>query len=178
MKARSTPKRRINAKAARFRLRVGRSKLHRYGVFALEDIPRDRRVIEYTGKRVTVEQAARIRPPADIYIAWISGNGWWTAGAAVAARVHEPFVPAQFAAAARRRPPTTLQPPEDPHRRRTDLELPLSDQAEAHSVPLWRARVPRDAAAPIKLTMPARSVPKSAFSGIERLACVEILNGE
>jgi len=74
MKARGTPKRRINAKAARFRLRIGRSKLHRYGVFALEDIPRGRRVIEYTGKRVTVEQAAKIRPPADAYIAWISGN--------------------------------------------------------------------------------------------------------
>ncbi len=31
-----------------------------------------------------------------------------------------------------------VQPTEDPSRRRTDLELPLSNQGEAHSVPLWR----------------------------------------
>lgn len=66
------PKRRINPKAARFRLRIGRSKLHRYGVFALEDIPAGRQVIEYTGKRLTLGQACKIRPPEDIYIAWLT----------------------------------------------------------------------------------------------------------
>jgi SET domain-containing protein len=74
MKAPGTPKRRINPKAARFRLRIARSTLHRYGVFALEDIPGGRRVIEYTGKRLTFEQAAKIRPPEDIYLAWIHGG--------------------------------------------------------------------------------------------------------
>lgn len=74
IKARGTPKRRIDPKFARFRLRIGRSKLHRYGVFAQQDIPRGRRVIEYRGKRLTLEQASKIRPPADAYIAWIGGN--------------------------------------------------------------------------------------------------------
>lgn len=72
MKAPASPKRRINPKFARFRMRIGRSGLHRYGVYALEDIPAGRRVIEYTGKRLTLEQAVKIRPPKDIYIAWLT----------------------------------------------------------------------------------------------------------
>ena len=38
----------------------------------MEDIPAGRRVIEYTGKRLTLMQAFKIRPPQDIYIAWIN----------------------------------------------------------------------------------------------------------
>jgi SET domain-containing protein len=79
MKASGTPKRRINPKAARFRLRIGRSTLHRYGVFALENIPGGRRVIEYTGKRLTFEQAIKIRPPQDTYLAWIKSD-WYLDG--------------------------------------------------------------------------------------------------
>ncbi|MFZ3329797.1 MAG: SET domain-containing protein-lysine N-methyltransferase [Candidatus Acidiferrales bacterium] len=74
MSAARENKRQINARVACYRLRIGRSKLHRYGVFALEDIPRDRRVIEYTGKRLRIEQAVKISPPNDIYIARISGS--------------------------------------------------------------------------------------------------------
>jgi SET domain-containing protein len=66
--------RRINSKFARFRMRIGRSRLHRYGVYALEAIPAGRRVIEYTGKRLTLEQAAKIRAPEDIYVAWINSQ--------------------------------------------------------------------------------------------------------
>ncbi len=72
MKALAAPKRRINPEAARYRMQIGRSGLHRYGVFALEHIPAGRRVIEYTGKCLTLEQAVKIRPPKDIYIAWIT----------------------------------------------------------------------------------------------------------
>ena len=79
MTASGTPKRRINPTAARFRLRIRRSTLHRYGVFALEDIPGGRRVIEYTGKRLTFEQAIKIRPPQDTYLAWIKPD-WYLDG--------------------------------------------------------------------------------------------------
>ena len=72
MKGPNPKQRLINPKAARFRLRIGRSTLHRYGVFALEEIPADRRVIEYTGKCLTLEQAVKIGPPKDIYVAWIT----------------------------------------------------------------------------------------------------------
>ena len=72
MKLPRSQTRRINPKAARFRMRIGRSALHRQGVFALEDIPAGRCVIEYTGKRLNLAQACKIRPPQDIYIAWIN----------------------------------------------------------------------------------------------------------
>jgi len=41
----------VDPRFAGFRLRVGRSRIERYGVFACEPIPRGRKVIEYTGKR-------------------------------------------------------------------------------------------------------------------------------
>lgn len=65
---------RINPKTANYRLRVARSRLHRYGVFALEDIPAGRRVIEYTGKHLDRAEAARIHPPKDIYLAGMNSR--------------------------------------------------------------------------------------------------------
>ncbi len=43
----------IDPKAACFRLRVGKSKIHRWGIYAEEDIPARRKVIEYTGERIS-----------------------------------------------------------------------------------------------------------------------------
>jgi SET domain-containing protein len=70
----SLKSRRINPKAAGYRLQVARSALHRYGVFALEDIPRGRRVLEYTGKLLAYGDAAKIGTPADTYIAMMDFN--------------------------------------------------------------------------------------------------------
>lgn len=50
---------RINPKHARFRLRIRRSAIEGWGIFALEAIPRGSKVIEYTGDRLSLEQAAR-----------------------------------------------------------------------------------------------------------------------
>ncbi|MGC1171854.1 MAG: SET domain-containing protein [Candidatus Acidiferrales bacterium] len=74
MNAPGTKSHQINRKTACYRLRVADSTLHRYGVFALEDISRGRRVIEYTGKRLTYGDAARIVPPKDIYIAAMNSD--------------------------------------------------------------------------------------------------------
>jgi hypothetical protein len=41
---------RINPKFARFDLCIGHSGIHRFGVYALENIPARRVVIEYTGR--------------------------------------------------------------------------------------------------------------------------------
>jgi len=79
MKAPSRKTPRINPKTACFDLRVGRSSLHRYGVFALEDIPRRRRVIEYTGKRLTYEQVWKIDFPNDAYLARVNDR-WFVDG--------------------------------------------------------------------------------------------------
>lgn len=49
----------INADFACFRLSVHPSKIHRRGVFAEEHIPAGRKVIEYTGERVSRREAKR-----------------------------------------------------------------------------------------------------------------------
>lgn len=41
------------------RLRVGRSSIHRMGVFAAEDIASGQKVIEYTGERITQREARK-----------------------------------------------------------------------------------------------------------------------
>jgi uncharacterized protein len=43
----------INAQFAQYRLRVAPSKIHRWGVYAQEFIPAKRKVIEYTGERIS-----------------------------------------------------------------------------------------------------------------------------
>lgn len=43
----------INPKFACFRLRVDKSKIHRWGIYAEEEIPPRRKVIEYTGERIS-----------------------------------------------------------------------------------------------------------------------------
>lgn len=48
---------RINPDLACFRMEIRRSKIHRYGVYALEPIPARRKVIEYTGERLNRKQA-------------------------------------------------------------------------------------------------------------------------
>src|SRR5690348_18303593 len=42
-----------------FRLRISRSKIHRWGVFSLDTIPRGKKVIEYLGDHLTLTQASR-----------------------------------------------------------------------------------------------------------------------
>src|SRR5689334_20835855 len=49
----------INSEYCSFKLRVGRSKIHRWGVYAAEDIPKNRKVIEYTGERISRRETKR-----------------------------------------------------------------------------------------------------------------------
>jgi SET domain-containing protein len=55
---------RIDPDACRFKLRPGRSRIHRWGVFAAEPIPARRVVIEYTGERIGLKESRRrgVRP--------------------------------------------------------------------------------------------------------------------
>jgi len=60
----------IDPRFARFRLRVRRSSIDRYGVYACERIPRGSRVIEYTGKLLPypkVRKTVRNRTPGRTY---------------------------------------------------------------------------------------------------------------
>ena len=45
--------------ASRFSLKIKRSRIHRYGVFAMQDIPKGARVIEYTGERISRREISR-----------------------------------------------------------------------------------------------------------------------
>jgi SET domain-containing protein len=45
--------------ASKFVLQIRRSRIHRYGVFAMEDIPKRTRVIEYTGERISRRDICR-----------------------------------------------------------------------------------------------------------------------
>lgn len=49
----------VDPRFTRHRLRVSRSRIDRFGVFAGENIPRGRKVIEYTGERITNREANR-----------------------------------------------------------------------------------------------------------------------
>ena len=59
---------RIDPAACAFQLRLARSRVHRWGVFAGEDIPFRRRVIEYTGERIGLREAWRRRLRPQLYL--------------------------------------------------------------------------------------------------------------
>jgi SET domain-containing protein len=50
---------RLNAKVASFELHIRHSRIERFGVFAGEAIPAHKRVIQYTGERITGQEAFR-----------------------------------------------------------------------------------------------------------------------
>jgi SET domain-containing protein len=49
----------INPKYCSFKVRLGRSKIHRWGVYAGEPIPRGRKVLEYVGERINRVETKR-----------------------------------------------------------------------------------------------------------------------
>ena len=49
----------IDPRYARFRLEIRQSSIHHRGVFALEPIPAGRKVIEYTGERISRRETKR-----------------------------------------------------------------------------------------------------------------------
>jgi SET domain-containing protein len=50
---------RIDERYACFRLKIRKSKIHRFGVYAAERIPAHRKVIEYTGERISRRETKR-----------------------------------------------------------------------------------------------------------------------
>jgi SET domain-containing protein len=58
-----------------FRLRVGKSKIHRWGVYAVQDIPANRKVIEYTGERVS-RRETKIRASRPLNYIFTLDNYW------------------------------------------------------------------------------------------------------
>ena len=115
---------------------IARSSLHRYGVFALEDIPRGRRVHRIHRQTPDDRSGNQDRPPErrvhrGHQFAVVRGRPPGGSGA----ELIEPLVPAQFAAAVHARPSAVFQPAEDTRRPGTDLEIPLRGQNAARAVP-------------------------------------------
>ena len=67
---------RIDPRHACFDIRIQRSKIHRYGVYAGETIPARRKVIEYTGARLNRKEAAAIESGKYTYLFAI--DDYWT----------------------------------------------------------------------------------------------------
>lgn len=67
---------RIDPRYACFDIVIRRSKIHRYGVYANETIPANRKVIEYTGLRLNRKQAAAIESGQYTYL--FAVDNYWT----------------------------------------------------------------------------------------------------
>ncbi|MEP7365001.1 MAG: SET domain-containing protein-lysine N-methyltransferase [Acidobacteriota bacterium] len=55
----------------KFAIRYKKSKIHRWGIFADEDIPARRRVIEYTGERIDAREVVRRSVRPHVYHFWV-----------------------------------------------------------------------------------------------------------
>ena len=64
-----------------FRMVIRRSRIHRYGVYALEKIPANHKVIEYTGERVNRREAKKRGEGDHTYLFGV--DDYWTLDGAV-----------------------------------------------------------------------------------------------
>ena len=60
-----------------FRLQIGKSTIHRRGVFATESVPANRKVIEYTGKILNRNQAKAKRDADHLYLFSLDERDYW-----------------------------------------------------------------------------------------------------
>jgi SET domain-containing protein len=71
----------INPKYACYRLTIRESQIHRRGVYALEQIPKGRKVIEYTGERISRRETKRRGQGSITYLFTL--DNYWTIDGAV-----------------------------------------------------------------------------------------------
>jgi SET domain-containing protein len=71
----------INPKHTRFRLTIRESKIHRRGVYAEEQIPKGKKVIEYTGERISRRETKRRGQGSITYLFTL--DSYWTIDGAV-----------------------------------------------------------------------------------------------
>lgn len=71
----------IDPRHARFRMAIRESRIHRRGVYALEPIPPRRKVIEYTGERISRRETKRRGQGSVTYLFTL--DAYWTIDGAV-----------------------------------------------------------------------------------------------
>lgn len=72
----------IDSRFANFRLRLGPSEIHRWGIFAEEFIPKGRKIIEYTGEKISRKETKR-RAEERHFNYLFTLNSYWTVDGAV-----------------------------------------------------------------------------------------------
>jgi uncharacterized protein len=73
----------VNPKYANFKLEIKPSKIHRWGVYAAEDIPVRRKVMEYTGERINRRETKRRSEEQGRMIYLFTLDSYWTLDGAV-----------------------------------------------------------------------------------------------
>jgi uncharacterized protein len=73
---------RIDPKYANFNLKLAPSKIHRWGVYAGEPIPANRKVIEYTGQKISRKET-KLRAHSNNLIYLFTLDAYWTIDGAV-----------------------------------------------------------------------------------------------
>jgi len=73
----------VNPEYANFRLVVKPSKIHRWGVYAAENIPARRKVMEYTGERISRKETRRRSEEQGRMIYLFTLDNYWTLDGAV-----------------------------------------------------------------------------------------------
>ncbi|MES1257321.1 MAG: SET domain-containing protein-lysine N-methyltransferase [Acidobacteriota bacterium] len=68
----------VNEKYACFKLEIKPSKIHRWGLYAGEDIPVRRKVIEYTGERISRRETKRRADETPHLIYLFTLDSYWT----------------------------------------------------------------------------------------------------
>jgi len=71
----------IDSRYCRYRLEIRESRIHRLGVYALEPIPRRRKVIEYTGEKISRRETLK-RGQGDVTYLFTLDDYWTLDGAA------------------------------------------------------------------------------------------------
>lgn len=71
----------IDPRYAAFKLEIRRSRIHRFGVYALQNIPANRKVIEYTGERCSRKETKRRGEGEYTYLYTL--DNYWTLDGAV-----------------------------------------------------------------------------------------------
>lgn len=68
----------VDEKYACFKLEIRPSKIHRWGLWALEDIPARRKIIEYTGERISRRETKRRADEQPNLIYLFTLDPYWT----------------------------------------------------------------------------------------------------
>lgn len=66
----------INPKYCSFKLRLAPSKIHRWGVYAAEPIPKNRRVIEYIGEKISRRETKKRSNEREFNYLFTLDNYW------------------------------------------------------------------------------------------------------